>query len=342
MKKQSCLIVLACLLAGCDPPVVEGAVNVPAADVAAKPTRAALVIGDPIHAWVPDLMDTVALGGPAGMAILEDRLFIAESTGHQVAVFDTTLDFRGRISRPGSGPGELENPRYLVATPEGELAVRDNGNARISIFSVDGRFRESLRTTPPATQFAALGADRFVVGSTFGDGPSLVVIDDNGADPFGPGIMGSIQELMWKAVVSGAAPDGDQIVVTLSSEGDLQALSPDGSLIAERAFPPDIEQAIHARNEDMQQAFPGSSSPYVKYLAPDPGRGLWILLPLKETPLIFFDFATMDWVAVETSPAVTTQYLLQNAITIDVVGDRLFVLTGEQLHVMPITRPEQD
>ncbi len=294
-------------------------------------------IGRAVRAWEPTLMDTVALGMPAGLEVIGDRVFVSEATGHQIAVFDTTLEYRGRLSRPGSGPGELENPSSMAVTPGGRLAVRESGNARISLFSTDGAY---LGSTPAPSDFARFGAlddDRYVIGPTAGSAMPILVRPD-ALRPFGRLASPPIE--LEAFAIGITMPDDRPAVATLTRDGVIRLLDPDGELIAEHAMPDEIRSGLDAHREELQRAFFGAAvSPYIKEMSFGSPGGLWLLVPFKDSPVLYFDLRSEDWLPIEISPREPTPYLLQNAFSMRVVGDRMFVLTGEQLHVFPLHWP---
>ncbi|MGH7541943.1 MAG: hypothetical protein ACRELC_13170, partial [Gemmatimonadota bacterium] len=92
------------------------------------------------------------------------RLFVAEWQANEIRTFDPSGDFLFRIGREGEGPGELRAPCCLGFDLEGRLWVRDNGNARYSVFELAGdsaRFVTSVRMHHAAgNMWAPLTFDR--------------------------------------------------------------------------------------------------------------------------------------------------------------------------------------
>ena len=297
-------------------------------------------VGDPIHARVPGLMDTVALGGPHGLVLSGDRLFVSEATGHQIAIFDATLEFQGRISRPGGGPGELERPGWLAMTPEGNLAVRDQGNGRISVFSLAGQFMTSRPAPGTAGQFAPLSGDRFVAARSMDDSKPFSLIDSEGEHEFGGDNYPATPLFFGSSVILVEDGDGTNKLAHLTDTGLLQVMDTMGTTVSSHPVPTEVLEALNARRDEIARVFPGVvSQPLIKQMEPVPGRGIFLLIPLQDNPLLFFDLTTLEWVAVAVSDWEPTRYLVANATSIAAADDRLFVATGEQLHVLPITWP---
>ena len=76
---------------------------------------------------------------PAGLAILADKLFVADAPAHQIAVFDLHGQRLSRFGRRGAGPGELNYPTHLATDGRERLFVTDSMNGRIQIFDAAGK-----------------------------------------------------------------------------------------------------------------------------------------------------------------------------------------------------------
>jgi DNA-binding beta-propeller fold protein YncE len=78
---------------------------------------------------------------PSDVALLEDKLYIADVGNHRIHVLDrqsgkTLLQF----GKPGSKPGELFHPTNLAISPDKTVLVSDTSNYRIQEFSSDGKY----------------------------------------------------------------------------------------------------------------------------------------------------------------------------------------------------------
>lgn len=82
------------------------------------------------------------LNRPNGMVFdsQQQRLYVADTLNHQVAVFDSNGQLLERIGKRGSGPGEFNFPLDVDIGPNGELVVLDALNSRVQIFSPDRSF----------------------------------------------------------------------------------------------------------------------------------------------------------------------------------------------------------
>jgi hypothetical protein len=73
-----------------------------------------------------------------------DNLYVFESSGPRISVFDASGKFVRQIGKKGEGPGGYMNPAGFVILPDGNIAVQDNGNYHL--FAADGRYiRTAMR-----------------------------------------------------------------------------------------------------------------------------------------------------------------------------------------------------
>ncbi|MFH2005261.1 MAG: hypothetical protein ABI333_01615 [bacterium] len=93
-----------------------------------------------------------AIQMPNDLALDGDgNLYVADSLGHTVRVFDPSGNLTMNIGTRGDAPGELRFPAAIIVAarqdPKGsgavELYVADQGNGRVQVFDLAGRF---LRT----------------------------------------------------------------------------------------------------------------------------------------------------------------------------------------------------
>lgn len=86
-------------------------------------------------------LPTENLGGVTGN---EERFFVADRKKSQVRVFDWSGAPLFIIGSKGSDPGDFKGPRGMVLLPEGRLAVCDEGNHRVEIFTDQGIFLQEI------------------------------------------------------------------------------------------------------------------------------------------------------------------------------------------------------
>lgn len=81
------------------------------------------------------------LSGPRGLAVGPDgSVFVADTKGNRVQVFDGEGKFLRTIGSRGSDPGELSRPVSVAVGTDGRVYVSDTGNHRIQVFSAEGVF----------------------------------------------------------------------------------------------------------------------------------------------------------------------------------------------------------
>ena len=82
------------------------------------------------------------LNRPNGMVFdaQRQRLYVADTMNHQIAVFAAGGQLLERIGQRGSGPGKFNFPLDIDLGPNGELVVLDALNSRVQILNPDGSF----------------------------------------------------------------------------------------------------------------------------------------------------------------------------------------------------------
>lgn len=77
---------------------------------------------------------------PTGVALSPagDRLYVVDTLGHEVAVFDPGGRRIGTIGRRGTGDGEFNFPTNIAVDRAGFLYVTDTMNFQVKIFAPDG------------------------------------------------------------------------------------------------------------------------------------------------------------------------------------------------------------
>jgi sugar lactone lactonase YvrE len=76
---------------------------------------------------------------PADVAIVGDRLYVADLRDHEIEVLDKhSGKVLFKIGSMGSGQGQLIFPTNLALAPNGDLWVSDTGNFRVQRFTPDG------------------------------------------------------------------------------------------------------------------------------------------------------------------------------------------------------------
>jgi DNA-binding beta-propeller fold protein YncE len=77
---------------------------------------------------------------PAGLALLGDKLLIADSARHEIIVCGLRGEFISKFGLRGSGDGEFNFPTHVATDGRRQIYVTDSMNHRIQIFDADGRF----------------------------------------------------------------------------------------------------------------------------------------------------------------------------------------------------------
>jgi tripartite motif-containing protein 71 len=80
-----------------------------------------------------------ALGGPYGVAISGNTMYVTQSTKNSVSAFDITVPtaaaYLGTWGTKGTGNGQLNRPLGIAVDAAGDVYVDDYGNGRIVVFN---------------------------------------------------------------------------------------------------------------------------------------------------------------------------------------------------------------
>lgn len=82
------------------------------------------------------------LNRPNGMVFdpRSQRLYVADTANHQIAVYSADGQLLERIGQRGEGPAEFNFPLDVDLAPNGELVVLDTLNARVQVLTPEGKF----------------------------------------------------------------------------------------------------------------------------------------------------------------------------------------------------------
>ena len=83
---------------------------------------------------------------PVGIKIqpLTNRIFIGDSSSHQVQILNPDLSYHGSIGGRGSEPGQMMSPWDVAFDSDNNVYVADTGNNRIQVFSENGVFLRQI------------------------------------------------------------------------------------------------------------------------------------------------------------------------------------------------------
>jgi hypothetical protein len=169
-----------------------------------------------------------------GFAVLDPK-------AHQLVLLDTSLSVVSRVGAEGSGPGELRGPVRLERWERG-LAVGEGQNARISLFTSEGRFRGTVQRRYLGGPFAI--SERGVLMTPVQTPPHLVDVGSINA-PFPrrtgsrPPAVNSLDERHTGRDLIVRRADGLALMIE-NRTGSVLQLRDDGTVTAELSFPPGI------------------------------------------------------------------------------------------------------
>lgn len=116
-------------------------------------STAAAIYAVPRGAERARLFARMAGGRPTGIAYSrrQQLLFVADTTSHQVVVFDLQGRERLRFGTRGTAAGEFNYPTDLTIDAENRVLITDSLNARVQIFSVEGIYLGQFGTAGRAS-----------------------------------------------------------------------------------------------------------------------------------------------------------------------------------------------
>lgn len=170
------------------------------------------------------------LGQPTGLAFdgATGRLYVTDTTAHQVKVFGRDQSLVASIGTRGDADGEFNYPTHLWRDAGGRLYVTDSLNYRVQVFDAEGRFvRKFGRAGDGAGDFMrqkGVATDSFghvyIVDGLVG---ALLIYDERGRLLLSIGNLGQNRGEFWlpTGVFIG---DGDWIYVADTYNGRVQIL----------------------------------------------------------------------------------------------------------------------
>lgn len=89
-------------------------------------------------------------GAPRELLAGDDGVYVLDPGTRELLAFTPVGALRWRAGGRGEGPGQLKRPVDLTFAPNGDIAVLDPDNGRVSFFDRSGRFRRSASSAAAA------------------------------------------------------------------------------------------------------------------------------------------------------------------------------------------------
>jgi DNA-binding beta-propeller fold protein YncE len=103
--------------------------------------------------WATKYAASTGLNEPLGLALTTDRLYVADSRHHRIAVFSLEGKRLGWVGQRGRSDGAFERPTAVALDDEGFLYVADSGNNRVQKFDGEGKFIQAWGEFGPWLNF---------------------------------------------------------------------------------------------------------------------------------------------------------------------------------------------
>jgi len=76
----------------------------------------------------------------------EENIYVLDSKEIRIKVFDKNGKPLRTFGKKGQGPGEIQMPTRMYLTPKKEILIYDQGNRRLSFYSLDGKCLREIST----------------------------------------------------------------------------------------------------------------------------------------------------------------------------------------------------
>lgn len=170
----------------------------------------------------------------------EGNIYVLDGKEIHIRVFDKNGKHLRTFGKRGQGPGEIQMPIRMTLTPDGKLALLDNGNRKIAIFSPAG---ECLKEIPSA-KWNLIRFRQDKQGQIYGD---TFFFDEKGLGEkllkFDPelNLLSTIEEIFTELRPPKVNPlpdrfvydlmKGDYLIWGFTAKYELHILNPQGKLV---------------------------------------------------------------------------------------------------------------
>lgn len=254
-----------------------------------------------------DAGEATSFGEIAHVAVADDgSMFVFDAQVPQLYRFGAAGELLGRIGREGQGPGEYERDVTGMIIAAGRVILADADNYRLSAFSLDGAYQETLgpvsglrSTFSPRLAMAREGGIAVSV-LTVQAGPGIEIPDPW---PLGLEIRGMsgavIDTIAPRSLLGGpgrleAGPGGDGVLVASDTDFLFELRRDNGEVLRvqmpfERVEYTEAEERMMGRalapvaavDGQPEADLPALKGAYLEYLF-TPGRRVWARRPVAD------------------------------------------------------------
>ena len=101
-------------------------------------------------------------GGPRGVTIHSNQVYVCDHDNHRIQVFDLDLNFIRSIGSHGKGRREFDWPHDVAFDTAGNMYVAENGNKRVQVMDSSGQFIRAFGQEKLSEPTALHIADKYV------------------------------------------------------------------------------------------------------------------------------------------------------------------------------------
>ncbi|MCP5104619.1 MAG: 6-bladed beta-propeller [bacterium] len=190
----------------------------------------------------------------------KNHIYIVDSHGHNVKVFDRTGKYVRSLCQKGQGPGDLYSPLSIFFSPEGDLVVNEIGSRRIQYFNPLGKSKKILKMKYIIHWFGITSTNQLIVyrrKNTFITRILASLLDKKGKTVKNIGAYHDNSKSVMDSEYLRVALDGnDSIIVANSYTPVIRKYNLDGEMTAvftyDTPFKLPVEVNLNERGDEIQ------------------------------------------------------------------------------------------
>ena len=283
---------------------------------------------------------------PNDIVLAGDTAVVLDTGNDRLLFLDTSLHVIQTVGRTGAGPGEFAAPN-VARVARDEIFVSEINNGRFTVLDRGGNFRRTFGQAILALSFA-VGSDGTVYRPARSTTDHIWRINDESEALFAPrrdtatgdeatAILRAKRE-PWVALTP-----GDTIHVFDDTNGTISKYDSRGRYLGRRALPKALLDSLNDKRRSFAKALQGFGVnefgvPLIKSFAVTAEGEILIVLATGTTVAAVVDPQTYRIRRITVPSPDGPWTLLRNARSMALRGDRLWVLSGDQLLLYGVDR----